>query len=558
MNHILQRLSSPWAIEPQWLRVAWGVGTRGRIDAAALAQAKAEWDARRAAGPKMEEPGAPVEGTGGTLRIVGNVGVLSIEGPLFRHADMFTDISGGTSYNALWRGLEAALASPQVAAILLRINSPGGEADGLNELAEAIAAAGDNKPIWTYADGMCASAAYWMASQTARIVAEPTTELGSIGVRCGILDDSKADEMAGVRSIEIVSSVSPGKRGTPVSDEVIARVQTRIDDLAEIFIDAVARGRGVSTDAVLSDFGQGNVMIASKAVAAGLADDVGNFNSTLAALSGAAITGSAAPSARATRGAKMSITSTPAAAAVTPRAGDEPPAMRCAGCDADMTGKKGYCATCYDGDEPDGDEGDDEAKALASAGLLGGKKLETRARLAAFAASVLSALGVTTSSAALARVVSNASDAEAFKIFRADAEAAATRSRTSSIADKLLAALSDNKITLGMAAKEIPLLLGASKAAARAALEAIPENGWTGPGVVAALTGIALSAEQAESIEEWIAAKGASALPPARRQPDENDDDAAAMVAPPSTKPKSYTVDAAASNANKATKEIHR
>ncbi len=280
-------LTNPWFAEGRYIRAAVAVWSRGRLEAQVLAELRAAWEARKASQPRVDEPGAPVEGTGGTLRIVGGVGVLGIEGGLFRHANMLSEYSGGTTYDSIWRGLEAALSAPSVRSILLHLNTPGGEADGLSELARAVAEAAKRKTLWAYVDNLCASAGYWLASQANRIVAEEASEVGSIGVRCAVLDDSKADQMAGLREIEIVSSQSPGKRSSPVDDGVIGRMQTRVNDLAAIFVDAVARGRRVSTKKVLDDFGQGDCMIASKALAAGMIDEIGNFNATLAAMGAA-------------------------------------------------------------------------------------------------------------------------------------------------------------------------------------------------------------------------------------------------------------------------------
>lgn len=282
MKPIPAALLGPMAIDPFWLRVMFGVWSRGKIDAAALEQARVAWEARKSKW-RTEDAGSEVEGTGGTLRRHGQISVLTIEGALFRHANMIQEYSGGTTYDAIWRGLEAA---SKDRALLLRINSPGGEADGVSELAKYIRqlAADKSRKVWTYADGLCASAAYWLGSQAQMIVAEETCEVGSIGVRCGIVDDSAADEMAGIREIEIISSQSPGKRSKPVDDEVLSRLQTRIDDLGDKFVEAVVIGRGVAEAKVLSDFGQGGVMIAGKALRAKMIDGLGEFNSTLKAM----------------------------------------------------------------------------------------------------------------------------------------------------------------------------------------------------------------------------------------------------------------------------------
>jgi signal peptide peptidase SppA len=312
---------------------------------------------------------------------------------------MICDFSGGTSYEALARGLEAALASRAITKILLRASSPGGEADGVCELGKAIAAARAHKPVWAYVDSMCASAAYWLASQADHIIAEESSEIGSIGVRCGMVDYSAADQMAGVREIEVISSQSPGKRSKPVDDEVVGRLQTRIDDLAELFLAAVASGRGVSVETVQADFGQGDVMIASKALAAGLIDEVGNFNDTLAAFAGA--DSSSGPSAR-------SKDRTMAKENGKPHAGDAPE-WQCSGCNEMMgPSAKAYCAKCgpdSEGDDDEDEDDEDEAKALgldpkASAAA----RRERMVALVEFEQTVLTAVGAKNRAAAMARI----------------------------------------------------------------------------------------------------------------------------------------------------------
>jgi ClpP class serine protease len=501
-------LAAPWAIEPQWLRVVVGVWSRGKIDAPALAKARGEWEARKAERPRLDEPaGAEVPGTGGTLRIVGRVGVLSVEGPLFRHADLFTEISGGTSYDALWRGLEAAKASPQIDKILLRVNSPGGEADGLSELAAYIAQI--DKPVWAYADGMCASAAYWLASQADHIVAEETAEVGSIGVRCGILDDSAADEMSGYKQIEIISSVSPGKRSRPIDDEILARVQTRIDDLAAKFVEAVARGRGVDEETVLSDFGQGDVMIAAKAVDAGMVDEIGNFGSTLDALSLAPTTTSSGRSAARARLSMKTETDKPKAEA----GGGE---WQCAGCNEMMgPSAKAYCAKCSEGDEPDGDEDEDEAKALGidPKASLGARRARAAA-LVELEVKVLGLTGAVDHASALARLGDGMkANAEIVKL-RADGRKLELRA----VLERGLAGASGERprLSLGIIQNSLHTVLrGAPRKAWQAAMDKVAADADTAKATVSATQvleaacSVEMTADDLEALADY-----AKAAPP--------------------------------------------
>jgi signal peptide peptidase SppA len=282
MKPIPSVLAAPWAVDPSWLHTAFQVWGRGNLDVSGLNEARTAWQSRMASAPRLDVPGEVVAGTGDALRIMGSVGVVGVDGALFRHANLMQEFSGGTTYDSLWRAVAEAEKNDQVKSILLRVNSPGGEADGVSELAKAIRAA--SKPVWAYCDNLCASAGYWLASQAQVIVAEEAAEIGSIGVRCGLVDTDGADEMAGVKRIEIVSSQSPNKRSRPIDEALLSRVQVRIDDMADRFVEAVAAGRRISTAKVLEDFGQGDCLSAGKALRAGMVDGLGNFNSTLKAM----------------------------------------------------------------------------------------------------------------------------------------------------------------------------------------------------------------------------------------------------------------------------------
>jgi signal peptide peptidase SppA len=221
---------------------------------------------------------------GERMGIRDGVAILNVEGPLFKKANLFVEFCGATSYEILRRDLQAALDDPAVKSILLNIDSPGGEANGCDELARAIYQARGKKPITAYVSGMAASGGYWIASAADRVVISELAVLGSIGVVLGVEDRSSADERRGVRKVEIVSSQSPGKRPDVNTEEGRTQIQTMVDDLAEVFVSAVAKHRGVSSKDVISKFGAGGVKIGAKAVAAGMADEVGQFEAVLSSL----------------------------------------------------------------------------------------------------------------------------------------------------------------------------------------------------------------------------------------------------------------------------------
>lgn len=209
------------------------------------------------------------------------VAIIPVTGPIFRYANLFTYYSGGTSVSLLARDFQAAIDNPDIYAILFEINSPGGEVTGINEFAEMVFRARSIKPMSARVGGLGCSAAYWIASACGDVVVDDTAQLGSIGVMTVYLDDRKNLEMRGFEELEFISSQSPYKNSPPYKSEGKQRIQKRIDALAQVFVEKVARNRDVSTETVLKDFGQGDCLVGQDAIDAGLADRFGSFEETL-------------------------------------------------------------------------------------------------------------------------------------------------------------------------------------------------------------------------------------------------------------------------------------
>ena len=208
------------------------------------------------------------------------VALIPINGPIFRYADMFTAISGGATTDSIAKDFTTALSRPDIRAILFVIDSPGGEATGINELADIIFAARGQKPITAYVEGYGASAAYWIASAADEVVVDDAALIGSIGTVMAVRDPSKQSS----RDLEFVSSQSPNKRPDPTTERGRASLQTIVDSMTDVFVAKVARNRTVSTDTVLSDFGQGGLFVGQQAVTAKLADRLGSEENLIAEL----------------------------------------------------------------------------------------------------------------------------------------------------------------------------------------------------------------------------------------------------------------------------------
>lgn len=200
--------------------------------------------------------------------------IIPIHGVLTARGGFWAFLTGGTSYAEIRAGFQRAIEDETVDRIILDINSPGGEVDGLAELAEEITAARSTKEIVAYVSNLGCSAAYWLACSAGKIIIHPTAVVGSIGTVLSICKD-EGDV------VDIVSSQSPKKVPDVATPEGRAQLQAYVDRCADFFIHAVARARGVTPADVVSRFGAGDVVFGEDAVGRGMADVVGNFKTAL-------------------------------------------------------------------------------------------------------------------------------------------------------------------------------------------------------------------------------------------------------------------------------------
>lgn len=215
-----------------------------------------------------------------TLR--GNVAVVPVIGPIFRYANLFTEISGATSTQVLATDIQRALDDPKVKSIVLNIDSPGGVASGINELAELIYQGRSRKRIVAYIGGIGASAAYWIASGAHEIVIDEASLAGSIGVVVeAVIDDEKA---SGRTRYQIVSRNAPNKRPDLGTEEGRAKLGETIDALGEVFVGKVARNLNVTADKVPEMGDHGGIRVGADAVKHGLAHRVGSLESLISEL----------------------------------------------------------------------------------------------------------------------------------------------------------------------------------------------------------------------------------------------------------------------------------
>lgn len=201
------------------------------------------------------------------------VAVIDVNGVIAKRMGFFAEICyGGTSTETLLKDFQTALSSPNVSSIIFHIDSPGGEAFGINELAQAIYDARGTKPIKAYVSGLGCSGAYWIASACDEIIADRSAFLGSIGVVTSWTDDTGFYKMMGIRREVVTSTNAPFKRLNFDNEEHRAELMRELDSLENVFHKAVARNRKVTIEQVKKDFNQGGVLNGIDAVKVKMAD----------------------------------------------------------------------------------------------------------------------------------------------------------------------------------------------------------------------------------------------------------------------------------------------
>jgi signal peptide peptidase SppA len=211
------------------------------------------------------------------------VAQIPIHGIIAPRMNLLSDVSGGTSYQALTGALHQAVLDPTVKSIVLDVDSPGGSCAGAPEFATALLKARQQKPITAVAAFQMNSAAYWLASCCTEIVASPSASVGSIGVFTIHEDLSKMIDALGVKATVFSAGKYKldGHPLQPLDDGARARLQKSVDRMYGMFVRDVAKGRGVSEAAVRGGFGEGASVGADEALSLGMVNRIATLDETL-------------------------------------------------------------------------------------------------------------------------------------------------------------------------------------------------------------------------------------------------------------------------------------
>ncbi len=219
----------------------------------------------------------------GDMELRDGVAIIPIIGPISKRGSFYSSYYGGTNLAMLTRAINEAMEQPDVRAILLDIDSPGGTVAGTEAFGDLVWEAAKEIPIVSFANGMMASAAYWIGSAADRIVAEKAAYVGSIGTLMMHHDWSGNDEQMGLKRTILTAGKykSVGNDAEPLSDLSRDTIQAELDYIYTLFVDTVARNRTTDSAKVLTDMADGRDFLGQQAVDVGLADTVGSLETAL-------------------------------------------------------------------------------------------------------------------------------------------------------------------------------------------------------------------------------------------------------------------------------------
>lgn len=271
-NVVSFALDHPWNLTPEMLSLIAGVLAR-RI--AGMDANEADIQAALVNRKNLPQPRA------------GSVAIIPIYGVIAPRMNLFSEISGGTTFQKLTSQLRAVVADKSVRNIVLDVDSPGGSVAGNAEFTAEVMRARTKKPIIAVAQYTMASAAYQLSAAATEIIAAPSARVGSIGTYTIHNDLSEALKQLGVKRTFISAGEGKvdGNETGPPSDRYVERMQAAVDEMYGVFVSNVVKGRGagMTAERVRKDW-KADVYSAQEALSNGMIDSIGTLDDTVARL----------------------------------------------------------------------------------------------------------------------------------------------------------------------------------------------------------------------------------------------------------------------------------
>jgi signal peptide peptidase SppA len=281
LPHLAQRLfNTPLAIAPGKLEVVmaaladrFGIAKIFRMNGESLAfDDEDDW-------------GFQDEGKDWTpYEVVDGIACVPVTGTLVHKLGHLNPYSGMMGYDSIRAQVGMALADKDVRAIVLDVDTPGGEVSGCFDLVDDIYHARGTKPIWSILSEKAFSAGYAIASAADKVIVPRTGGTGSVGVICAVVDFSRALDAAGI-TVELITygaHKADGNEFNPLTKAARDRFQADVDAMGELFVETTARNRKMTSAKVRAT--QALTYMGAAGVEVGFADAVMSPQQALAAL----------------------------------------------------------------------------------------------------------------------------------------------------------------------------------------------------------------------------------------------------------------------------------
>jgi signal peptide peptidase SppA len=206
----------------------------------------------------------------------GALGIVPVAGSLIPGNAGWMSMFGITGYQDIIDGLVALAFDPEIKSIFMPVSSGGGSVNGVQQVADLVAQIAKAKPVYAHIDPTGGSAAYWLIAGATQISMDPMGQAGSIGAvmvhrsRTRMMSDAGIDTTM-IRSGDSKMICGPDE---PLSELAKSEYQSKVDDLASMFLASAAKMRGTTASEMADKAGKGRVFLGKKAVAAGLVDKI--------------------------------------------------------------------------------------------------------------------------------------------------------------------------------------------------------------------------------------------------------------------------------------------
>ena len=224
-------------------------------------------------------------------KIVNGIAVIPVTGVLRDEVDFMVRFGYASSYQLIEKEYNRAIGNKGVKGVLFYFASPGGSAIGCKRAADTIFEARGEKPVRAYVQGVCGSAAYYMAAACDRIESTADSMVGSIGTIYPHIEMADWLKETGIGATVFTNEGSPkkghGNQYDKLNSDSTKTLQDFTNSYGQAFIEDVARYRGESVESVLENYGQGDAFRADMAIGRGMIDAVvSGFSESLESISG--------------------------------------------------------------------------------------------------------------------------------------------------------------------------------------------------------------------------------------------------------------------------------